>query len=143
MLFTTPFPLTTTMKSSFSILSLLSAVVSVSAHGYLAAFQVNNGDVFKSPTPGSNSPNNSPIRSVSSPDPNYLTSNPAITCGPNSQAGTVIANVNPGDSMSFDWEGADGSNVCVHFMTRLHHILKIFHSSFSLLIHSGLTTPVP
>ncbi|PPQ81363.1 hypothetical protein CVT24_001141 [Panaeolus cyanescens] len=99
------------MKSSFSLLSLLSAVASVSAHGFLAGFQVNNGDVLKAPSPNNaDSPNNSPIRSVSSPDPNYLTSNPAITCGPNSKAGTTVANVNPGDTMSFDWEGADGSN---------------------------------
>ncbi|KAF9040033.1 glycoside hydrolase, partial [Panaeolus papilionaceus] len=50
----------------------------------------------------------SPIRSVSSQDPNYGTSNPAITCGPDSKAGKEVAEVAPGAEMSFVWKDASG-----------------------------------
>jgi len=96
------------MKTT-TILSILSAVASVSAHGYLSKVQVN-GKTFTAPRPGNGGNNKSPIRSVSSPNPNYGTGNPAITCGPNSKPGSSVIDLNPGDVMSFDWEGADGSN---------------------------------
>ncbi|PPQ82673.1 hypothetical protein CVT24_004342 [Panaeolus cyanescens] len=101
------------MKINVIFLSLLSAVASVSAHGVIAEviFPNPNGSgttTRKVPLPGQGGANNSPIRSVSSQDPNYGTDNPAITCGPDSKAGTQVAEVAPGAEMSFVWKDASG-----------------------------------
>ncbi|KAF9522111.1 glycosyl hydrolase family 61-domain-containing protein [Crepidotus variabilis] len=95
------------MTFSAIILPLLAAG-SVSAHGLLSVATIN-GKQYQGPKIfGDNGP--SPIRAVNSPDPNYGTSNTALTCGPGQTAGANVADANPGDQVSFDWRGADGSN---------------------------------
>lgn len=81
----------------------------VSAHGFVHQFTVNGGDTFSGARP-SNQRSNTPsvIRQITSPDPIYGANNPDINCGtgggfPASQ----IAEVKAGDTLEFDWRGAD------------------------------------
>ncbi|KAF8815954.1 glycoside hydrolase family 61 protein [Phlegmacium glaucopus] len=95
------------MKTTSFFIPLLAAAC-VSAHGFLRTLTIN-GKAYTGNTPaGTDSP--SVIRQISTPFPNHGASNPALTCGPNSTAGTLVANANPGDSLTFSWKGADLSN---------------------------------
>ncbi|KDR73179.1 hypothetical protein GALMADRAFT_100803 [Galerina marginata CBS 339.88] len=95
------------MKTTSLFFPLLTAAY-VSAHGFLSTVTIN-GKAFKGNIPsGSTSP--SVIRQITSPDPNKGASNPALTCGPGSTAGSLIADANPGDALTFDWRGEDLSH---------------------------------
>ncbi|KAF8898030.1 glycosyl hydrolase family 61-domain-containing protein [Gymnopilus junonius] len=77
---------------------------SVSAHGFVYKFTVN-GKEFIGNVPSAK-PAPSVIREVTEQDPVKGASNPSLTCGQNSTAGSLIANVNPGDTVTFDWRTA-------------------------------------
>jgi hypothetical protein len=95
------------MKTTAFFIPLLTASY-VSAHGFLRTLTINNQAYTGNIPAGTDSP--SVIRQVSTTFPNKGASNPALTCGANSTAGTLVANANPGDSLSFNWKGADLSN---------------------------------
>ena len=91
------------------ILALFAAGSGVSAHGFLSAITIN-GQTYNGNNPsGNNDP--SVIRKIDSPNPNYGASNPALTCGPDELAASQVADVNPGDSITFSWKGEDYSSV--------------------------------
>jgi len=88
--------------------ALCAAGSGVSAHGFLNTITIN-GKTYNGNNPfGNNDP--SIIRKVSSPDPNYGAANAALTCGPNASAASQVADANPGDTITFDWRGADYSH---------------------------------
>jgi len=80
----------------------------VSAHGFLRTVTINSQAYTGNIPAGANNP--SVIQQVSTSFPNKGASNPALTCGPNSTAGALVANANPGDTLTFDWKGSDLSN---------------------------------
>jgi hypothetical protein len=101
------------MRASSSSLSLFvvawcAAGSCVSAHGFLSSITIN-GKTYNGNNPFRNN-DPSVIRKVSSPDPNYGASNTALTCGPGALAASQMADANPGDTMTFDWRGADYSH---------------------------------
>jgi len=92
------------MKTTSLLIPLLTAAY-VSAHGFLSTVTIN-GKAFTGNIPsGKKSP--SVIRQVSTQDPNKGAQNPALTCGPNASAGSLVADANPGDTVTFDWRAAD------------------------------------
>ncbi|KIM36323.1 lytic polysaccharide monooxygenase [Hebeloma cylindrosporum] len=92
------------MKTTSLLFPLLTAAY-VSAHGFLSTVTIN-GKAFSGNRPSGNK-GPSVIRQVSSPNPNKGAQNPALTCGPNASAGSLVADANPGDTVTFDWRGAD------------------------------------
>ncbi|KAF8965495.1 glycosyl hydrolase family 61-domain-containing protein [Flammula alnicola] len=95
------------MKTTSLFFPLFTAAY-VSAHGFLRTVTIN-GKAFTGNIPaGSTSP--SIIRQISTPDPNKGADNVALTCGPNATAASLVANANPGDSLTFSWKGEDLSN---------------------------------
>ena len=91
------------------LLFLLLTSAYVSAHGFLSTVTIN-GKAFQGNIPGGNK-GPSIIRQVSSQNPNKGAENVALTCGPSSTAGSLVADANPGDTFTFDWRGADFSHV--------------------------------
>jgi hypothetical protein len=74
----------------------------------LSTFTIN-GKAFKGNVPSGN-PAPSVIRQIITPEPNKGAKNPALTCGPGSTAGLLIADANPGDAVTFDWRAANLSH---------------------------------
>jgi hypothetical protein len=97
-----------TMKATSLLVTLLTAS-SACAHGFLSMITINDKTYTSNNPFGANDA--SVIRKVSSPDPNYGTSNRALTCGPSASAASLVADANPGDIIKFDWRGADNSRV--------------------------------
>jgi hypothetical protein len=95
------------MKTTSFYVPVLTAAC-VSAHGSVRTLTIN-GQAYNGNIPGgTNSP--SVIRQISTNFPNYGADNPSLNCGPNATAGTLVANANPGDILTFSWK--DGmSNV--------------------------------
>jgi Auxiliary Activity family 9 (formerly GH61) len=90
-----------------SLLAALSSLLpSVHAHGYVTKFVVDSksyvGNVPNGPT------NPSPIRQISSIDPVKGASNPNLSCGQNAKSASMVADVNPGSSISFTWGDPSG-----------------------------------
>ena len=103
------------MKALSLLIVLSSGAGYASAHGFLSTISIS-GKAYTGNNPfGDNG--GSVIRKVSSPDPNYGTSNAALTCGPNALAASQVADANPGDTITFDWRGADLSHVCNFFFS--------------------------
>ncbi|KAF8195082.1 glycosyl hydrolase family 61-domain-containing protein [Pholiota molesta] len=92
----------------YSISSLLLPVLlatSTWAHGHVMTITIA-GKAFNGNVP--NGPKNpSVIRQISTPDPNHFANNTALTCGPDSTPGTLSADANPGDKVTFDWKSGD------------------------------------
>lgn len=99
------------MKFSTLVLVPFFAATYVAAHGELRRIAIN-GKNFEGNTPGAPA-NPSVIRQVSSQDPNKGANNPALTCGPNSGPAALVADVNPGDKISFNWRTAS-DQIWVH-----------------------------
>lgn len=93
------------MKFSSIIASLLATATLASAHGIVADITVD-GKKFQGNKPGG-STNPSVIRQVSAQDPTKGATNPDINCGPDATAASLVADVNPGSVMTFDWREAD------------------------------------
>jgi len=110
--------------SSLFVVALCAAGSGVSAHGFLSTITIN-GKTYNGNNPYQNN-DPSVIRKVSTPDPNYGASNSALTCGPDALVASQVAAANPGDTITFDWRGADYSHVCL-----LYYLLA---NSFSLFI---------
>lgn len=96
------------MKTTSLFVPVLTAAF-VSAHGFLRTVTINNQAYTGNVPLAVDNP--SIIRQVVTPFPNKGASNPALTCGPNSTTAALVANANPGDSLTFSWKGADLSNV--------------------------------
>ena len=96
------------MRATSLFVPLLTAAF-VSAHGFLSVVTINGQDFNGNAPTAANKP--SIIRQVDSPSPNKGASNPALTCGPNSTPAALVADANPGDTLTFSWRGADGSHV--------------------------------
>lgn len=95
------------MKTTSLLFPLLAAAY-VSAHGFLRTLTIN-GKAYTGNIPSGNTAP-SIIRQVSTQDPNKGAQNPALTCGPNATAGSLVADANPGDALTFNWKAADLSN---------------------------------
>ena len=92
------------------------------AHGFLSDITINGQTYIGNNPYGNNDP--SVIRKVDSQDPNYGASNPALTCGPDELPASQVADVNPGDSMTFSWKGEDLSDVSQFGFTGVGSTLK-------------------
>jgi len=91
----------------FAFVAFFAAGPGVTAHGFLSSITINS-QLYSGNNPfGNNNP--SVIRKIDSPGPNYGASNPALTCGPDELPASQVADANPGDSMTFNWRGADNS----------------------------------
>ena len=101
------------MKLSLLIVPFFGAGYA-SAHGFLSTISISSKAYTGNNPFGDNGA--SVIRKISSPDPNYGASNAALTCGPNALAASQVADANPGDTITFDWRGADLSHVCNFFV---------------------------
>ncbi|KAJ3495920.1 hypothetical protein NLJ89_g10554 [Agrocybe chaxingu] len=86
----------------------LLAAACVSAHGFLADVTINGKSYAGNRPRGNNGP--SIIQQVSTQDPNYGASNPALTCGPDATSASLVADANPGDTFTFDWRTASLGN---------------------------------
>ena len=96
------------MKTTLLLFPLPTAAY-VSAHGFLRTLTIN-GRAFTGNIPSGNT-GPSVIRQISTVFPNKGTQNPALNCGPNATAGSLVADANPGDTLTFAWKGEDLSNV--------------------------------
>lgn len=93
------------MHAIGSLLLPVLLATSTWAHGHVMTITIA-GKAFNGNIPnGPKGP--SVIRQISTPDPNHFANNTALTCGPDSTPGTLIADANPGDEVTFDWKGGD------------------------------------
>ncbi|KAF8880640.1 glycoside hydrolase family 61 protein [Infundibulicybe gibba] len=88
------------MISTFFIPLL--AAASVAAHGFVSTVTID-GKVFKGTLGKTDKPADSVIRQVTDPNPTKGAQNPAVNCGPNAQASSLIADAQPGSQFTFDW----------------------------------------
>jgi len=95
------------MKATLIISPLLAAGYA-SAHGFVWKLGVNT-QTYTGNVPGATG-TPSVIQAISTQDPVKGANNPSLTCGQNATAGSLVADVNPGDSVTFDWRDADLSN---------------------------------
>jgi len=94
------------MKTTTLFVPLLSAAYA-SAHGFLATWTIA-GKAFKGDVP--NGPQNpSVVRQISDVSPVKGASNPDLNCGMKAGPAALVANGNPGDTLTFDWRGGDMS----------------------------------
>ena len=96
------------MKTTSLLFPLLTAAY-VSAHGFLRTLTINGKSYTGNIPSGNTGP--SVIRQISTPFPNKGAQNPALNCGPNATAASLVADANPGDALTFAWKGEDLSNV--------------------------------
>ncbi|TCD71381.1 hypothetical protein EIP91_010087 [Steccherinum ochraceum] len=89
------------------MIALLAAVPYVAAHGFVSQIKID-GKSYKGNRPAS-SGMASPIRAISSQNPNHHANNPALTCGPDAKKGSQVAAANPGSKLEFHWNAADMS----------------------------------
>lgn len=101
---------------SFSTLAALSAtllslVPAVSAHGYLANFEVD-GTNYVGTNPDSQTPKATVIRAIDDPSPRTDLKSDDMGCGANTADLTApqSAPAKAGSTLTFDWKAADGSN---------------------------------
>ncbi|KDR76812.1 hypothetical protein GALMADRAFT_31073, partial [Galerina marginata CBS 339.88] len=87
-------------KIAFLLLPLLQAT-HVFAHGFVWKLGVNT-QTYTGNLPGATAAA-SVIREIATQDPVKGATNPSLTCGQNSTAGSLVADANPGDSVTFDW----------------------------------------
>ncbi len=86
-----------------NFLSIVSLATLVASHGVITNFIVD-GKGHSGPAASPNANNMpSPIRQVSSFDPNYGATSPNVTCGPRPRFASQIATVNPGSTIGFGW----------------------------------------
>jgi hypothetical protein len=73
-----------------------------------------DGKVYTGNPPEPDGPNNpSIIRAIDDQSPVKGASNKFLNCGQDAQAAKLVATVNPGSQLWFDWKAADLSNVRV------------------------------
>lgn len=105
------------MRSSTLALIPVLLASYVSAHGYLAAIDVSNQPRNRAPPPNGARDGNSDssaIRQVFNFEPIYGVNNPANNCGVRAQNAPRVMDVNPGDTIGFDWKGGDGRSNWPH-----------------------------
>lgn len=105
-----------------SFFTTLLAATSVAAHGYLYQITID-GTLYQGNEIGV-TPNPSVIRQINTNSPIQPTSNPYLNCGQDAQLATLVANANPGSSVSFKWVGGytTGDNVCLFVKLRGSHV---------------------
>lgn len=106
------------MKTTSLFIPLITAAY-VSAHGILRTLTIN-GQAYTGNMPLAVD-NPSVIRQVVTPFPIKGAMNTSLTCGASSTPGTLVANANPGDTLTFSWKGADLSNVRSVFLSPPSH----------------------
>jgi len=89
------------MKSFISTILPVFFATYVSAHGLVTRVQVNGGQMINVNDASSS------IRKVSSQDPIKGAMNPAVNCGTNAQPASSNLQVQPGDTIGFDWREAN------------------------------------
>lgn len=94
------------MKST--IFSLLLSASYALAHGIVTEVTID-GKVYKGNLPNAN-PNPSIIRQVNDVGPVKGANNPDIVCGLSAKNAALVADANPGSTITFDWRGGDNSN---------------------------------
>jgi hypothetical protein len=99
---------------SYSLFLPLLAATSAYAHGFLAAVIIEGKEYLGDLPSGVDNP--SIIRQVSDISPVKGADNPDINCGLSAHSpAALVANANPGDTISFDWKGGETGalTVCV------------------------------
>ena len=101
------------MKTVSLFVPLLTAVF-VSAHGYLNVLTINGNTKYYGNNP--DQPENAQPTIVRATPINPLThaDNVNLACGVSPKKASLVANVNPGDSISISWSGGGGENVRFH-----------------------------
>ncbi|KAI0694067.1 glycosyl hydrolase family 61-domain-containing protein [Cytidiella melzeri] len=89
-------------------LSALAILPYVSAHGFLSNLVID-GTSYKGNLPNA-TPNPSVVRQISSVDPVKGTSNANLNCGQDAQKASLLADAQPGSSLSFFWMNGDSGN---------------------------------
>jgi len=101
---------------SLSLLTPLLAAAYVSAHGFVATVTID-GKAFKGNVPNGKT-NPSIIRQISDTSPVKGADNPDTNCGKDAKPASLVADANPGSTVTFDWKaGSDFSNVCLDSFT--------------------------
>ncbi|KAI0739448.1 glycoside hydrolase [Daedaleopsis nitida] len=90
------------------LFSILAVVPVVSGHGFLSSVTID-GKTYKGNTPGSSSIS-SPIRMVSDIGPVKGATNPDITCGLSAQKAAIVADAQPGSTVSLMWRNPTRGN---------------------------------
>ena len=80
------------------------------------------------------------IREITTRDPVKGASKPSLICGQNSIAGSLVANVHPGDAVTFDWRSA---SLVLVFFDRLYVLLMLRVHRDSRAIFKLLAFEVP
>ena len=91
------------MKASLFVPLLTAAFVS--AHGFIHTLTINGRAYNGNPPQAKQVP--SILRQISTPFPNKGAMNPALTCGPDATPAALVADANPGDTLTFDWRAQD------------------------------------
>jgi hypothetical protein len=111
------------MKTTSCYVPLLTAAY-VSAHGYVGTLTIN-GQAYNGNIPGGKT-SPSVIRQINTTFPNYGANNPLINCGSNATPGTLVANANPGDTLTFLWKAASQINVRFYLYAFVSFYLSFF-----------------
>jgi len=94
--------------SRLTLISLLSLLPQVYAHGYVAQVTID-GTVYHGNVPNAQ-PTPSIVRQINTIDPVKGASNPYLNCGQDAQKAALVANANPGSKLQFLWLDGDGTN---------------------------------
>ncbi|KAI0739426.1 glycosyl hydrolase family 61-domain-containing protein [Daedaleopsis nitida] len=119
------------------------AVSIVNAHGFVSSVTMN-GKEFKGRPPTAqfgNSQFDSPIRQISTFEPQYKATNPAVNCGPNSKKVALVVDADPGSKVSFLWVANNNvkdskANVRDSFLCDVS-LMLIFYGSYATSGHIG------
>ena len=92
--------------------SILLFVPLVAAHGYVSVLGVDGTPYDgQEPTEDGQATTPSVIRRISTIDPVKGANNSFLNCGQNATVASNVASVNPGSSLTFQWEAGGGEGV--------------------------------
>lgn len=98
------------INAAILALSLVLQPTRVFSHGYVQTFAVEGGKSYRGNQPAESTQRSpSAIRQIADTLPVKGTGNRDLICGRSATSGSLVADVNPGDTVSFNWSGAGGT----------------------------------